>query len=262
MGVACYLGGVCTVITALDVWEDEPLVIAANRDERLARPSEPPARRDWGPRPVLAPRDAVAGGTWWGLSDFGLFVAITNRAGRAPDGQRRSRGRIVVDALQAGTLDDAVALVAAFGPREHNPFHLVLSAAGGSPAAGGERPRAHLVWSDDEAMHERPLGSGLHVLTERSLGAGRSDRETLARELLAPQAKLDRYPGDDALKGVLAYRVDDPWNSLSVSVPELGYGTRSSTLVKLGPPGQAPRLVHADGPPPDAPWASYDAEMV
>lgn len=252
----------CTVITALEVWADEPLVIAANRDEQLRRPSEPPARRDWGPRAVLAPRDAVAGGTWWGLSDRGLFVAITNRAGRAPDAQRRSRGRIVVDALQAATLDEAVALVAGFGPRDHNPFHLVLTAAAGSPAAGGPRPRAHVVWSDDEALHERPLGPGVHVVTERSLGAGSSAREILAHELLAPQAERERYPGDEALKGVLAYRTDDPWNSLAVSVPELGYGTRSSTLVKLGRPGEPIRLAHADGPPPGAAWASYDADVV
>ncbi len=251
----CYVRRVCTVILALNVWPDEPLVIAANRDERLDRPSEPPARRDWGTRPVFPPRDALAGGTWWGLNDFGLFVAITNRFGHAPDGERRSRGLLVVDALQAGTVQAAAAAVMAGGPRRHNPFHPVLAAAGGTAAARGADARGRLVWSDDERLHDRELEPGLHIVTERSLGAGDSGREELVAQLTRDLVRAPSYPGDGALRSVLAHRVDDPWRSVSVAVPRLSYGPRSSTLAKLRAPI---RLSHANGPPPNTPWDAQD----
>src|SRR5690349_17969999 len=105
----------CTILAALGVWEETPLVIAANRDEALDRPASEP--RVWpagevADRVVLAPRDLRAGGTWLGLNDAGLFVGITNR--RAPaDPTRRSRGDIVFEALGAADHRDARARVLA-----------------------------------------------------------------------------------------------------------------------------------------------------
>ena len=58
------------------------LQVAANRDEFLARPADPPtpsADGRW-----LAPRDRQAGGTWLGVNRAGLFVGVTNRFGRPP----------------------------------------------------------------------------------------------------------------------------------------------------------------------------------
>ena len=78
-----------------------PLVVAANRDEYLDRPAEGPALRQLASGRVLASRDARAGGTWLGLSETGLFAALTNRPCPEPDPQRRSRGLLVHDALAA-----------------------------------------------------------------------------------------------------------------------------------------------------------------
>ena len=49
----------CTLVLAWQVFADAPVVVAANRDELLDRPSEPPAVRDWEP-PAVAPLDAEA----------------------------------------------------------------------------------------------------------------------------------------------------------------------------------------------------------
>ena len=241
----------CTVITALDVWSDAPLVVAANRDERLARPSEGPALRDWGPLPIVAPRDAVAGGTWWGLNGAGLFVAITNRFGSPPEPTLRSRGLLVVDALRESSVEDAVRRALVFGARAHNPFHLLIAAGRGTPAAGG-RPRAELVWDDGAQLRHRVLEPGLHVLTERSLGAGDGAREqTVRRVMNGAVVNGALYPGDAVLQRVLSTTTDDPWSSVMVRVPDLGYGTRSQTLALLG---SNSRVRHADGPPPDTRW--------
>ncbi len=69
----------CTLLVATRRWPGTPLLIAANRDEHLQRPAAPPSSRRVGSRRIFAPTDLRAGGTWMGLNDAGLFVAITNR---------------------------------------------------------------------------------------------------------------------------------------------------------------------------------------
>src|SRR3954468_4047366 len=101
----------CTLVVAAHVFEGNPLVIVANRDERLDRASSPPSI--W-PGGFLAPRDDVAGGTWLGVNPSGVFVGITNRYLGSQDATRVSRGALVVDALALGSaraIHDALASV-------------------------------------------------------------------------------------------------------------------------------------------------------
>ncbi len=73
------------------------LAIAANRDEFHARPTEP---AHWWPEGVLAGRDEVAGGTWFGVQRSGRVALLTNyRDGAARDPAARSRGELVITAL-------------------------------------------------------------------------------------------------------------------------------------------------------------------
>ncbi len=244
----------CTIIAAIDVWPDRPLVIAANRDERLDRPSEGPTVRAIRGRPVLAPRDRIAGGTWLGVNDAGLFVGVTNRFSGPPDPARRSRGLLVADALGQPDAASAADVAAAHGTRAHNPFHLLMA----------DRSGAELVWDDGEQVHRRRLEPGLFVLTERSLGAAPTRRPEVIAAAMAPLMAAP-YPGRRALTEVLRIQaaeavgpgsLDGVW----VSVPTFNYGTRSSTFVALGGPG-GDRLLHAEGPPPDTPWTDHSDEL-
>src|SRR6202012_5716865 len=92
-----YSGAMCTLAALVGASAEPPLVVAANRDELLARPAVPPFLWPGAPR-VPAPRDEVGHGTWLGLNEHALFVGITNRAGAPPDRSRRSRGALVSDA--------------------------------------------------------------------------------------------------------------------------------------------------------------------
>jgi uncharacterized protein with NRDE domain len=83
----------CTLVAFVDSWSGAPLVVAANRDERLERPATGPQR--WRDEDFVAPRDELAGGTWLGLHRAGLFVGVTNRAGTVRDPKLSSRGRRV-----------------------------------------------------------------------------------------------------------------------------------------------------------------------
>lgn len=256
----------CTVIAALGVWPGKPLVIAANRDEALDRPAIPPQVWPVGEvaaRRVLAPRDLQAMGTWLGLNDAELFVAITNRRAR-PDPSRRSRGELVFAALGQASPAAAVAAIRTRDPRDYNPFHLLVAGR-----AGGR-----VIWADGERFHELELGPGVHWVTERSFGAGASKRHRLLdaladelararapsparwRELLAEHGLGRR--GGPAEPGALAVRLD----ALCVHARPLNYGTRSSTYVELGLEARSARLLHADGRPCETPWTDHADALV
>lgn len=232
----------CTLVAAFDPDAVFPLVVAANRDEQLARPSSPP--RIWGGAPpFLAPRDEKAGGSWLGLNARGLFVAITNRFGVMPEESRASRGELVVKALAS---PDAMALhirLAALSPRTYNAFHLLYA----------DRARAFVTWSDGERIQQQELRRGLHVVTERSLGGDDHARTELIQRHAAP---LRRHAGPtlEELSALVSQHAEDRIGSVCVHVPELGYGTKSSMLLWLGRSLVTTRMAWAEGPPCTTPF--------
>src|SRR6202012_2125382 len=114
-----YSGAMCTLAALVGASAETPLVVAANRDELLARPAVPPFLWPGSPR-VLAPRDEVAHGTWLGLNEQALFLGIPNPPGAAPDRSRRSRGALVADALRAPSARSLHAQLAGLDPRTYN----------------------------------------------------------------------------------------------------------------------------------------------
>ncbi|MEZ4332966.1 MAG: NRDE family protein [Myxococcota bacterium] len=180
----------CTLIVLHRCVPGRPLVVAANRDEFYARPAEGPAVRDARRGRVLAPRDLEAGGTWLGLSERGVFAGLTNLRPAAPSGSGmlggdagrraasagattlRSRGEVVMSALEARSAAEASEALARLEPGVHNPFQLLV--ADGQDAAlvvyrDGPRvvalePGIHVVGNvEDECAartSDRPRGPG------------------------------------------------------------------------------------------------------
>jgi uncharacterized protein with NRDE domain len=227
---------------------DAPLVLAANRDEYLDRPAEGLALRDVpsggeagrrasGPA-VLCPRDLRAGGTWHGLSERGLFAALTNRPTRRRDDTRRSRGLLVLDVLAAGSLAEATASLLRLPADAYNPFNLLL--------ADG-RDACVVVYEDKPALHD--LAPGVHVIAN----ADPDDRRVpkVAR-LLARAERAAAGPRSarlDALAEICRGHEDGD-GPLGASCIHAGaYGTRSSTLLELGARPGAGELRQAEGPP-------------
>jgi uncharacterized protein with NRDE domain len=237
----------CTLLVATRVWPEEPLLIAANRDERLDRPSAPPALRTDGRIPVLAPRDLQEGGTWWGFSARGVFAGITNRFGQPRDESRRSRGAIVPWTLTGADAETGARLAAGLDASDYNPFHLIVA----------DRARAFLVWSDGAAIRGRELGPGIHFVTERSLGAASSGREVLLADRAASLARGPE-PEDRSLRELLSFHGDPSFEGVCVHVPAWGYGTRSSSVLRLG---SEARLLHAEGPPCSAAYEDYSPSV-
>lgn len=235
----------CTLAVALAVDRRWPVVVAANRDERLGRAAEDWALRDGaGGVRFAAPADLVAGGTWIGVSARGLFAALTNYHAPVawyPDPARRSRGALVSRALAAPTAADARVALCAEPAERWNPFHLLV-------ADGRD---AFLLWYDGERAEVRDLAPGLHVVTERSPD-GRCPRGDLVR------ARWPLEPTVPLLRDLLAIHAPPPESATCIHGDPV-YGTRSSTVLRLAPDLRTSELFVADGRPCTAPLEDRSA---
>jgi uncharacterized protein with NRDE domain len=230
---------VCTLVVAFREVPGAPLVVAANRDERLDRPAEPPHL--W-PQGFLAPRDLLAGGSWLGLNRHGLFVGVTNRFGVAKDEKRASRGELVTTALGAGSARELHDRLRALPPDRYNAFHLLY----------GDRRDAFVTWCDGSHVFQEILAPGVHVITERSLGAsdeGRTER------ILAEWKKIAGNVDEAALEGIMRIHGErSPLEGTCVHLAALGYGTRSSMVLFLADDEGASRMLWAEGSPCETPY--------
>jgi len=241
---------VCTLIVFSHVWPETRLVVAANRDENLDRESGPP--RIWREHALafFAPVDLSAGGTWLGLNSCGLFAGITNRFGSTPpEPNRRSRGLLVVDVLQKQSGRAAVEQVMSLPPQTYNRFHLVLA----------DEESVYLVCSDRSKLTQTELGIGIHVITERSLGAATGSRESMLKSRLSALA-MSSVPDQSSLADLLSVHAEDPFDGSCVHAPAFNYGTRSSTLIwQPDQPGRL-RWLHLDGSPCKTDYRDYSEE--
>ncbi|MEO8143342.1 MAG: NRDE family protein [Betaproteobacteria bacterium] len=141
----------CLILVAWKQHSQIPLVVAANRDEFHARPSE--RAGFWRDQPqILAGRDLEAKGTWLGVSRSGRFAAVTNyRGGRDPDA-KESRGALVTRFLLSGL--DSTAFMAAAEPSKTGFSGFNLLAA----------DRDQLHWLSNRDGASRKLTPGCHAL--------------------------------------------------------------------------------------------------
>ncbi|GGM65542.1 uncharacterized protein with NRDE domain [Halarchaeum rubridurum] len=223
----------CTLAVAWRVYDDAPVIVAANRDEATDRPATPPRvwDDDTDPR-VLAPRDEKAGGTWTGVTDDGFYVGITNRWSDLDSG--RSRGLLVADALRAGDPTDARDLVEReVAERDYAGFNLVLADA----------DIAFLLrWDGD--LRVETLTPGVTVVT--TTGApDAADRRTRVRDALTRRRPRSAAGFRGRAKRVLAD------GDVGACLHGHGYGTRSSTVLTVG---DGVRYEFADGPPCRTPY--------
>ncbi len=243
----------CTLAIYLRVFPHYPVVIAANRDEVLARPAAAPTRLSERPV-VVGGQDLKAGGTWLAINEFGLIAGLLNRrSDQPPDPQRRSRGLLCLDALRYRTVDDAVRFVAAQDPEHYNPFNLLLASRHGAAVAHNRHGR----------IDTTTLTRGAHLLTNLDVDDFECPRisrsfsrfAALASEAADPRLMRQRLAAllsDHSTQ--LDPRTGRP-NSLCLHLGD--YGTRESSLIFLSDDGRVEHYF-APGPPCTTPYAPAD----
>jgi uncharacterized protein with NRDE domain len=227
---------VCLVVVAFAVQPEYPLVVAANRDEFHARPTQ---NADWWPdQPdIVAGRDLQAGGTWLGLHRAGRFATITNFRDANSSGVRlRSRGHLVTEFLlsERSPLD----YLTSISPDEYAGFNLLV--------ADGER----LAYLSNRGGSVRELPPGVYGLSnatldtpwekvERSksrLGEILANGDANDTQLFRLLDDREKGPVSEVKSDRLPFETAHAITAPFIVTPE--YGTRCSSIVRADKGGR------------------------
>jgi uncharacterized protein with NRDE domain len=236
---------VCTILLAWQSDPDAPLLLAANRDELIVRPSAPPGLLHTTPW-VVGGRDLLAGGTWLAVAAGGSICAVTNRhpdngAPAPPDPSRRSRGEIPLMLLVDTQPEEVPARLAALGPGRYNPVNVLWVSA----------DRALVAHVDDSGpVRVVDLAAGPHVLTTGDLDD--VSRPKVAMLRAGMDAALAGDGGADEImarmRGMLADHTTPTGQAVDAAcIHGDVYGTVSASTVIAGRRGLT--YTHAPGRP-------------
>lgn len=235
----------CLIVFAWRPSHPQPLIVAANRDEFYARPTQ--ALTQWVDAPhVYAGRDLEAGGTWLGVSTGGRFAALTNiRDPNQPLG-RRSRGELVAQFLRGqGSIEDYLFEVAGRAD-EYSGFNLLVG--------DGQT----LYYLNSTKPEPRRLSEGIYGLSNAGL-------DTPWPKLVKAKAALSAQLHDPQPLALLAL-LSDTHTAPIAELPDTGvslateillssifiasptYGTRASTALIVNADGSRRFVEHSFGP--------------
>jgi len=222
----------CTLVLLRRPGTDWPLIIGANRDEMIDRKWQPPARH-WPDRPeVVAGRDELAGGSWLGLNDFGVVAGILNRFGSlGPAPGQRSRGELVLEALDHADALTAGEALAEIEPKAYRTFNLIIA---------DNRDAVWLRHADPSGTlppTAAPIAAGLSMIAAGDLDDGETPRLQRYRPLFAAARPPDPEAGEwsdwEALLGDTGEATPGGRATAMRFVTERGFGTVSSALIAV-----------------------------
>ncbi len=229
----------CLLIVAYRVDSEAPILVAANREERFDRPTLSPHVQPGPPR-VLCGIDEQAGGTWLGVNEHGLLVAVTNRVKSSVPAAPRSRGALCRELLACPSADVAAALAVDELSRDlyAGANYLCLDETRGAVIHAGDRL---------EALHVEP---GVHFMTNGDLDDPGDRRLELARRLFRPAQSPTSPPAappTDAVEFIAVTAQICGHPEIVVRGPD--GGTVSSDQVALTARRDRAVYRHAPGPP-------------
>ena len=234
----------CTLVICRRPGEAWPLLVAANRDEMVGRPSAPPGRH-WPDQPeIMGGLDRLAGGSWLALSETGVLAAMLNRQGTlGPQDGKRSRGELVLDACQHLDARTGAAALAELNEAAYRPFNLIVADA------------AEAFWvrhAGDGPINVSQLPDGVSMIEAGELNDPASARIARFRRLFAadlPDPGLGDWSGWQLLMAAPAPSGRDAGEGMCIHRDDQ-YGTVSSSLLALPADGaMRPIWLHANGAP-------------
>ena len=220
----------CIAFLAIECHPRYPLVILANRDESFARPTQ--ELHWWDTRPkMLAGKDLLAGGTWFGVNQKKELALLTNFREPGVEAQAlRSRGDLVSSYLKRdrsdfpGYLQDS--------RDDYAGYNLIFG-----------RPGQLWHFNNREGLLTE-LGAGLHGLSNATLDTpwpkverGKAlTLQALESERVNPEEFFEiltdkQRPADRSLPSTgLPLELERGLSSIFIEFQH-GYGSRSATLL-------------------------------
>lgn len=182
-----------------------------------------------------------------GVNDHGLACVVMNRAkSLGPDPDKRSRGELVLEALDHAETAEAVRALSQLNPDAYRPFNLFV----------GDPRQAYWIRNAEGTIDAEEIPSGLHMLTSLELNDESDPRirhylplfrkaahpypDTADwdewRELLASHD----HPSGEGRAASMCFRLQTGLSTLSSSLIALplypGIGSRPVWLFSPGPP--------------------------
>jgi hypothetical protein len=229
------------------VARNTPILVAANREEFFSRPTQYPKIQPGTPR-VVCGIDRQAGGTWLGVNQFGLLVAVTNRPKAMVPLEPRSRGLLCRDLLDRRNAREAV---------DHAVKELSGGAYAGANYLCADGKHAAVVYGGNR-VEVAELTPGLHTLTNGNLDDPRDQRHEFIRRMLTLHT-LDSAVTFLAVASRAFSRKPDAEGRRGVVLSGGDYGTVSSTLLSLSRKVQQSSYQYSAGPPSDVPYDDLSA---
>ncbi len=227
----------CLAALAIDMHEDWPLIVIANRDEFHTRPTA--HMQPWRDAPgVLAGRDLLAGGTWLGVDGQGRLALLTNvRDPKNTKSHAPSRGQLAERYLRGDlSAPDYLDSLVSQAPH-YNGFNLI--------AIDADQSAWHA--SNYQEPFRVPIQAGIHGLsnalldtpwpkTRRTVAAladslsSASNAATFNPDLLC-EIMLDTTPVEDSLLPSTGIALPRERLLATPFIVSPDYGTRCTTLV-------------------------------
>lgn len=229
---------------------DFPIAMFINREEERGRPTESPAWHE----PIdgkcrwFGGKDLRADGTWLGINERGIVVAITNRAKTSPTLNKRSRGLLCRDLLELDSID--VILTYAKSEIDTNRYDgcnlLMVSSAQG------------FVFEAGDELKVCKLEPGIHALSNGSLDDQQDVRIRNVRTSLKTMRENDVL-SNSAIKAICSGHESIGRNSACRDGEN--WGTVSSTILRIPAESSDANYFYSDGPPCRTAYGDYSKEI-
>jgi len=235
----------CIIFIAKNVHAEHPLIIAANRDEYFARPTQSP--HWWPDAPHLfAGKDLQAGGTWLGYNRQHRIAGITNL--RRPDlyqADAKSRGELVKRFLDIDT-DSTEAAIIEFSTylmecsTQYNPFNLLFGDANKLMIFSSAN---HKIQEVQDGVHSLSNGAPDEVWPKMQRGIEKLSYLLEGGSFIDPKSLFsilnDKQAANDELLPTTGVYAEIERSLSSIFIPEFSlngmpYGTRSSSIIFQG----------------------------
>ncbi|MNG86358.1 hypothetical protein D3C81_1343720 [compost metagenome] len=235
----------CLIVFAWRPGHALPLIVAANRDEFYARPTQ--ALAAWADAPgVYAGRDLEAGGTWLGVGPQGRFAALTNIRDPGQALGPRSRGELVAGFLQGELGVEAYLDQVASRSAQYSGFNLLVGDGQRLGYLHARDPAPCLLEPGVYGLSNAGLDTPWPKLVKaRSALEGLLHRPDPQRLLAllgdaepAPEAELPETGVGLATEKLLS----------SVFIASQNYGTRASTVLIVDDQGKRQIIERSYGP--------------
>ncbi len=237
----------CLLGLAFQTLPDCPVFLFANREESPHRQSsgpaiihEPEGKTDW-----LGGIDLQAGGTWLGINQRRMIVAVTNREKNHVPDEPRSRGLLCRDLLGIAGIESAAA---------HAERELTTQSYAGCNFLLANPQSAIVIEAADEICISK-LPPGIHLMANDVLNDPQDPRIGRVRRLLDQIHSRDVVDWIAAAETICGLTGDE--NEPAICRIGSDWGTASSSMVVLADAVGQSTFRHAAGPPSTTPYEDF-----